>query len=298
MTERGAVRMTPLRWIDPSGGGVHPGGDGDARTRQLMTRENKLALVVGFGLILLVGILISDHFSDGRNRESASLDRAIDPLAPPPPGSPDLIAVAREAGRPGVAPAPAGDRTPVGRWGAVLAARHEDGPNAVRAVEPARGPVELEMGGRLPEGVGLPAAEAARLPYTIHRVKPGESLSSICQERYADRTLCRELAEFNGLADPDALQAGQRLRLPPANDLVRGGRPTATTPVRTSSTSPGPPPPPTYTVRPGDVLSKIAARLLGSGTEYRRIFDLNRDRLDSPDDLRPGMVLRIPRDES
>ena len=112
---------------------MHPGGDGDARTRQLMTRENKLALVVGFGLILLVGILISDHFSDGRNRESASLHRAIDPLAPPPPGSPDLIAVANEAGRPGVAPAPAGDRTPVGRWGAVLAARHDDRPNAVRA---------------------------------------------------------------------------------------------------------------------------------------------------------------------
>ena len=30
-----------------------------------MTRENKLALVVGFGLILLVGILISDHFVGG-----------------------------------------------------------------------------------------------------------------------------------------------------------------------------------------------------------------------------------------
>ena len=28
-----------------------------------MTRENKLALVVGFGLLLFVGILVSDHFS-------------------------------------------------------------------------------------------------------------------------------------------------------------------------------------------------------------------------------------------
>ena len=269
-----------------------------------MTRENKLALVVGFGLILLVGILISDHYSDGRNRESAALDRAVDPLAPPPSQGPDLIAVMGEAGRPetasrpGQTPVQAGDRTPVGRWGAVLTARHQDGPNAVRAVDPTRQAVELEMGGRLPEGVGLPAADAARLPYTIHRVQPGESLSSICQDRYADRTLCRELAVFNGLADPDALQAGQSLRLPPANDLVRGGRPAVTTPAPTSSPAPVPPPHPTYTVRRGDVLSKIAARLLGSGTEYRRIFDLNRDRLDSPDDLRPGMVLRIPRNES
>ena len=31
-----------------------------------MTRENKLALVIGFGLILFVGILVSDHFSAQR----------------------------------------------------------------------------------------------------------------------------------------------------------------------------------------------------------------------------------------
>ena len=34
-----------------------------------MTRENKLALVVGFALIVFVGVLVSDHFS------AASLDK-------------------------------------------------------------------------------------------------------------------------------------------------------------------------------------------------------------------------------
>ena len=38
-----------------------------------MTRENKLALVVGFALILFVGILISDHFSIVRNQKAADL---------------------------------------------------------------------------------------------------------------------------------------------------------------------------------------------------------------------------------
>ena len=28
-----------------------------------MTRENKLALVIGFGLLLLAGIFVSDHLS-------------------------------------------------------------------------------------------------------------------------------------------------------------------------------------------------------------------------------------------
>jgi len=45
-----------------------------------MTRENKLALVIGFGLILFVGILISDHFSVARNQPSANLAGATDPL--------------------------------------------------------------------------------------------------------------------------------------------------------------------------------------------------------------------------
>ena len=31
-----------------------------------MTREHKLALVVGFGLVLFVGILIADHLAAGR----------------------------------------------------------------------------------------------------------------------------------------------------------------------------------------------------------------------------------------
>src|SRR5262245_9490560 len=52
-----------------------------------MTRENKLALVVGFGLILFVGILISDHFSTVRSQRAANLarhDEAIDPLVSRP----------------------------------------------------------------------------------------------------------------------------------------------------------------------------------------------------------------------
>ncbi|MHC4219162.1 MAG: hypothetical protein ACYSU7_11985, partial [Planctomycetota bacterium] len=38
-----------------------------------MTRENKVALVVGFALVLFVGILISDHLSDAQTRRSADL---------------------------------------------------------------------------------------------------------------------------------------------------------------------------------------------------------------------------------
>jgi nucleoid-associated protein YgaU len=50
----------------------------------------------------------------------------------------------------------------------------------------------------------------------------------------------------------------------------------------------------TYTVQPGDTLSKIAQEHLGSANAYMKIFDANKDQLSDPDKIRPGQVLRIP----
>src|SRR5688572_14246714 len=41
--------------------------------RIFMTRENKLALIIGFGLVLVVGILVSDHLSAASRQETADL---------------------------------------------------------------------------------------------------------------------------------------------------------------------------------------------------------------------------------
>lgn len=51
---------------------------------------------------------------------------------------------------------------------------------------------------------------------------------------------------------------------------------------------------PTYVVRPGDTLSGLAQRFLGSTRRYRELYEANRDVLSDPDRLRQGMVLRIP----
>jgi len=50
----------------------------------------------------------------------------------------------------------------------------------------------------------------------------------------------------------------------------------------------------TYTVKPGDSLSKIAKQLLGNGNAYMEIFNANRDQLSDPDKIQPGQVLKIP----
>jgi nucleoid-associated protein YgaU len=50
----------------------------------------------------------------------------------------------------------------------------------------------------------------------------------------------------------------------------------------------------TYTVKPGDTLSKIAKEHLGNANAYMKIFEANKDQLKDPNVIKPGQVLRIP----
>jgi LysM repeat protein len=50
----------------------------------------------------------------------------------------------------------------------------------------------------------------------------------------------------------------------------------------------------TYTVKPGDSLSKIAEQFYGKASEYNRIFEANRDKLNNPDKISAGQELVIP----
>lgn len=50
-----------------------------------------------------------------------------------------------------------------------------------------------------------------------------------------------------------------------------------------------------YTVQFGDTLSEIAEKFLGSQNRYREIYELNKDRMSSPDRLKVGHAIRVPR---
>lgn len=49
-----------------------------------------------------------------------------------------------------------------------------------------------------------------------------------------------------------------------------------------------------YEVVSGDSLSKIAKREYGNATEWKRIYEANRDILKDPDKIYPGQKLKIP----
>jgi LysM repeat protein len=50
----------------------------------------------------------------------------------------------------------------------------------------------------------------------------------------------------------------------------------------------------TYTVQPGDTLSKIAKQFYGNAGAYMKIFEANKDKLTDPNKIQVGQVLRIP----
>lgn len=50
----------------------------------------------------------------------------------------------------------------------------------------------------------------------------------------------------------------------------------------------------TYTVQPGDNLSKISKEFYGNANQYMKIFEANKDKLSDPDKIKAGMELVIP----
>jgi len=89
--------------------------------------------------------------------------------------------------------------------------------------------------------------------------------------------------------------------VPPAQTAEQTNlKPVEPTSGVTSSRPPEPSPatevPQRYVVRPGDSLSTIAGRFLGSQGRFMEIFSANQDQLASPDRLQVGMELLIPQE--
>ncbi len=223
-----------------------------------MTRENKIALVIGFALVLFAGILVSDHLSNANSEQLADL-LPPEPIAAGIVGNPRLVDPQRKPNH----------REPARQHAGKMATRdHRELPSRSQ---------------------GIPPPEVA-----VHDVKPGESLRAICRRYYGNADLAGPLARYNGVSDPDVLQADQRLRIPSAavllDPLARWDAGQEYTKAASSTDARSV----TYTIRPGESLSEIAQRLLNSAGRWKQLYELNRDVLSDPDEIRAGTVITIP----
>ncbi|MBI1304681.1 MAG: LysM peptidoglycan-binding domain-containing protein [Phycisphaera sp.] len=262
-----------------------------------MTRENKLAIVVGFGLLLFVGILVSDHLS-ARHAHVASPAMSQVAIETPTrlPGGllPDdrqpfgAIPDPSESGRAGAGGLPIDDGAPL---------------------EPAFDPRGglIARGGELSDGA-FGSIETSTPAERTHTVAAGEHPGDIAKRYYGKRALGVKLAEYNGV-DARRLKIGQVLRVPELAQLDPTAAPAQTaadltTPVVALNETPVPMPEPKLEAKPepeqprirtvkvaeGDTLFGIARRIYGDGTRWREIARLNN--LGDGASLKPGMEIR------
>lgn len=128
-----------------------------------------------------------------------------------------------------------------------------------------------------------------------HTVVAGDRLYNLAEDYYGNGKYWRQIAEANpDLANPNILPVGFELKLPPRGDVVttRPAPRTAAEVARAAATSRSGPL--EYVVERGDNLTRIAENTLDDPDRWRDIYELNRDKLSSPDRLLVGMKLKIP----
>lgn len=133
--------------------------------------------------------------------------------------------------------------------------------------------------------------------YTV--TEADRTMGDVAERFYGDASLSTVIAQANSYLDPRRLTAGHVLRIPkdPANiqgKTVDGrGNPVDV---------PTPVPPPVefteYVVQQGDTLGAISRLHYKTTRHADAIYAFNRQRLglDSPRAIRPGQVLRIPKE--
>ena len=315
-----------------------------------MTRDTKLALVVGFALILAVGVLISDHFASSSRGGPADL--ALGDHQPPP--------VVRDLARSKTIEQPPiqsdqQDNPPVDSADSRAEGRQRVRPRPPSPVEIVQGPAgslasgadSQELGRRLlpHERSRLGASPAVALadldtalrqvgqgvvgaapssPQSRHKPKPetpssvprsesgptgskgrwhvvhdGESLWEIAQREYGRGSLWTKIAQANpGRVQKDGtVRTGVRLLLPSPASL--GVKAPARVPRRSTKAAGSSRPlgarATKYVVGKGETLSEIAQKVLGRASRMEEILELNRELISDPDEIRAGMVLRMPR---
>ncbi|MGW0778415.1 LysM peptidoglycan-binding domain-containing protein [Streptomyces sp. NPDC002835] len=127
--------------------------------------------------------------------------------------------------------------------------------------------------------------------YTVRDTRPAESLWRIAEDELGSGERFEDIVALNeGRTMPDGSRFTANVVLQPGWTLLLPG-PADAKAAQTAGAEAG-----SYTVRPGDFLSKIAHAELGDGNRWPELYAENRDQIADPDLIRPGQQLDLPHD--
>ncbi len=260
-----------------------------------MTRETKIGLLVGMGVIVLVGMILTDLLSIRPHNEISPLLETTrqyqDSLAPPLVED-HIIEQDVPAGVEAVPPS-----VPHDKW----VGAHRQAPVPAFGIQrnvpyPYTDSPEAEAVG--PQGEVVSTSDQRK---KIYYVKGGDTLISIAKSEYGDENLWELIRDANPkvVQRGEHVRSGVRLAIPPlpthgqaSLGSTKANQPAAleTTAITTSRR--------TVVVRAGDTLSDLARMHMGSAQLWPHMLKANRDQIDAPESIRPGMELRLPQSSS
>ncbi len=237
-----------------------------------VTREQKLALIVGFSLVLLVGVLISDHLSGARKAKIAKVEPETPPVSVAPIPAPGPAAESR------IATAPTNDpalQLILGPQASPPAA------NPSAANPPAANPpAPIAVGG----GVQSPGTTPTSAP-----VNPPAGSDPI---RTADGTLHDAIRNNGGnlVRNPDGSWSFELPKSEPKSVPVAQANPKIVYPNL------GPIEPlKTHVVKSGESLFQITNKYYGTGNLWKQLAKFNG--MDNAGTIRVGSSIKIPSKE-
>ena len=298
-----------------------------------MNREQKIALIVGFAVVLVVGVLVSDHLSGARNLLLADAtegdsrriqaapvaylpdrertipriasaetipdpDAAVQPMLGMPQPSPEPFTFTQGGSR---QQSPLGD---ILRGGGDKDGKPDSSEN------PSWQDSLRDFGEQIARGLDNGVREAAvverpdaRAPNTNRPVEVQPNSPPLRHVVQANESLYKIAKHYLGdgnrwreIASANSGKVGNDGSVRTGVSLVIPGTTNqAAPPARMPQTTPAETPRPIrYTVKKNDSLSEISQRYLGTTKRMEEIIAANRAKINDPDDIRIGMVLTIP----
>lgn len=244
-----------------------------------MRRENKLALIVGFSVLLVVAVLVSDHLSKARQDEVVD---GLDTLSAIPDASLFLETPIRETGRVGddVArrdPARAGAATPENPPLELVDQRANENREVALSAHDA-GSADTQ-GSRMADA-GSAEDDDGPVEFVFGMGRRGD-------DQRASGEHSSGLSDFIGI-DGDSIRGllnGQPALVQESKSRGETGlgekleqRPTAAAAE-------------TYVIRENDTLYELCERLYGDGTKWRELVALNKDKVNANGDVRVGLEI-------
>ncbi len=265
-----------------------------------VTKESKLALIIGFVLVLVVGVLVSDHFSQANKmslqnlaqgeqetrtpiatlgpRESQGINNAFRDIAEQVRSN-EYASGAQT--QPSHAPVEIDNTNPGSTSILDDAIKY-----AQETVKKAEYPVAGDWKPKQPVQQE-PIREIPEPTYHLYTVESGDTLIGIARRYLGDGDRYRDIESLNAdKLGPDlVLKVGMKLRLPGDAPIITLQERGKSSTVKRSGDR-------VYTVKPGDTLGEIAYKLLGTSKRANEIVELNE--IESADTIFVGMTLKIP----